>query len=55
MLLKKYITYLGRFLHWYIELSKPEYGKPFDRQKMNVALGFFEVLMKLSSIYAFYF
>lgn len=35
------------FCDWYIELAKPEYGKPFDPQKMNVALGFFEVLMKL--------
>jgi valyl-tRNA synthetase len=35
------------FCDWYIELAKPEYGQPFDPQKMNVALGFFEVLMKL--------
>ena len=35
------------FCDWYIELAKPEYGEPFDPQKMNVALGFFEVLMKL--------
>ncbi|MBO6535002.1 MAG: valine--tRNA ligase [Balneolaceae bacterium] len=35
------------FCDWYIELAKPEYGKEFDPQKMNVALGFFEVLMKL--------
>ncbi len=35
------------FCDWYIELAKPEYGKEFDPQMMNVALGFFEVLMKL--------
>jgi valyl-tRNA synthetase len=35
------------FCDWYIELAKPEYGMDFDPQKMNVALGFFEVLMKL--------
>lgn len=35
------------FCDWYIELAKPEYGQPFDPQKMNVALGFFEILMKL--------
>lgn len=35
------------FCDWYIELAKPNYGAPFDPQKMNVALGFFEVLMKL--------
>ncbi len=35
------------FCDWYIELAKPEYGQPFDHKKMNVALGFFEVLMKL--------
>lgn len=35
------------YCDWYIELAKPEYGKDFDPQKMNVALGFFEVLMKL--------
>ncbi len=35
------------FCDWYIELAKPEYGQTFDPQKLNVALGFFEVLMKL--------
>ena len=35
------------FCDWYIELAKPNYGDPFDPQKMNVALGFFEELMKL--------
>ncbi len=35
------------YCDWYIELAKPKYGEPFDPQKMNMALGFFEVLMKL--------
>jgi valyl-tRNA synthetase len=44
---KVYSLIWDDFCDWYIELAKPEYGKPFDRQKMNIALGFFEVLMKL--------
>lgn len=35
------------FCDWYIELAKPNYGDAFDPKKMNVALGFFEELMKL--------
>ncbi|GAB5409268.1 MAG: hypothetical protein BalsKO_16330 [Balneolaceae bacterium] len=36
------------FCDWYIELAKPDnYGDKFDVNKMNVALGMFEQLMKL--------
>jgi len=36
------------FCDWYIELIKPEeYGQNIEKQKLEVALGFFEQLMKL--------
>lgn len=45
---KVYSLIWDDFCDWYIELAKPDnYGDPFDTQKMNVALGFFEQLMKL--------
>ncbi|MCG8374841.1 MAG: valine--tRNA ligase, partial [Balneolales bacterium] len=45
---KVYSLIWDDFCDWYIELVKPQnYGDPFDPAKMNVALGFFEVLMKL--------
>jgi len=44
---KVYSLIWDDFCDWYIELAKPEYGEPFDPLKMNVALGFFEELMKL--------
>ncbi len=45
---KVYSLIWDDFCDWYIELAKPEnYGEPFDQQKMNVALGMFEQLMKL--------
>ncbi|RNC80044.1 MAG: valine--tRNA ligase [Balneola sp.] len=45
---KVYSLIWDDFCDWYIELAKPyNYGDSFDTQKMNVALGFFEQLMKL--------
>ena len=45
---KVYSLIWDDFCDWYIELAKPDnYSDPFDKQKMNVALGMFEQLMKL--------
>lgn len=45
---KVYSLIWDDFCDWYIELAKPDnYGDKFDIQKMNVALGMFEQLMKL--------
>jgi valyl-tRNA synthetase len=45
---KVYSLIWDDFCDWYIELAKPEnYGDQFDTQKMNIALGMFEQLMKL--------
>ena len=45
---KVYALIWDDFCDWYIELAKPDnYGDTFDVNKMNVALGFFEQLMKL--------
>lgn len=45
---KVYSLIWDDFCDWYIELAKPDnYGDKFDTQKMNVALGMFEQLMKL--------
>ena len=45
---KVYSLIWDDFCDWYIELAKPDnYGDAFNKQKMNVALGMFEQLMKL--------
>lgn len=45
---KVYSLIWDDFCDWYIELAKPDnYGDKFDVNKMNVALGMFEQLMKL--------
>ncbi|MBO6524001.1 MAG: valine--tRNA ligase [Balneolaceae bacterium] len=45
---KVYSLIWDDFCDWYIELAKPDnYGDKFDTQKMNIALGMFEQLMKL--------
>ncbi len=45
---KVYSLIWDDFCDWYIELAKPDtYGDKFDTNKMNVALGIFEQLMKL--------
>ncbi|SDM07707.1 valyl-tRNA synthetase [Catalinimonas alkaloidigena] len=35
------------FCSWYLEMIKPEYGKPIDRATYETTLGYFETLMKL--------
>lgn len=45
---KVYSLIWDDFCDWYIELAKPaNYGDKFDHERMNVALGMFEQLMKL--------
>ena len=35
------------FCSWYLEMVKPAYGEPLDRQTYDTTIGFFEQLMKL--------
>jgi valyl-tRNA synthetase len=35
------------FCSWYLEIIKPEFGKPIDRESYDKALGFFEIVLKL--------
>jgi valyl-tRNA synthetase len=45
---KVYSLIWDDFCDWYIELAKPaNYGDKFDNDRLNVALGMFEQLMKL--------
>ncbi len=45
---KVYSLIWDDFCDWYIELAKPDtYSNKFDVEKMNIALGMFEQLMKL--------
>lgn len=45
---KVYSLIWDDFCDWYIELAKPaNYGDKFDNNRLNVALGMFEQLMKL--------
>ncbi len=45
---KVYSLIWDDFCDWYIELAKPaNYGDKFDNDRLNVALGMFEILMKL--------
>ncbi len=45
---KVYSLIWDDFCDWYIELAKPaNYGDKFDKERLNVALGMFEQLMKL--------
>lgn len=34
------------FCSWYLEIIKPEYGKPIDEKTMEQTIGFFETLMR---------
>ncbi|MFT7034153.1 MAG: valyl-tRNA synthetase [Cyclobacteriaceae bacterium] len=35
------------FCSWYLEIIKPDFGKPIDRETYDTAIGFFEKLMRL--------
>lgn len=35
------------FCSWYLEIIKPEYGKPIDRETLEKTIGHFEVLLKI--------
>lgn len=37
----------GDFCSWYLEMIKPEYGKPIDRATLDRTIGFFEQLMTM--------
>jgi valyl-tRNA synthetase len=37
----------GDFCAWYLEMIKPEYGKPIDAQTLETSIAFFERLMTL--------
>ncbi len=38
-------SWTNGFCSWYLEIIKPEYGKPIDRKTYEQAVGFFEKLM----------
>jgi valyl-tRNA synthetase len=35
------------YCSWYLEMIKPEFGKPIDKESYNSAIGFFESVLKL--------
>ena len=42
-----YRLFWDEFSSWYLEMIKPEYGKPIDASTLNSAIQFFESLLKL--------
>ena len=46
-LLTTYKLVWDDFCSWYLEMIKPEYGKPIDRETHTQAIGYFETLLKL--------
>jgi valyl-tRNA synthetase len=42
-----YKLFWDEFSAWYLEIIKPEFGKPIDEQTYKVTLSFFEELLKL--------
>ena len=42
-----YKLFWDEFSAWYLEMIKPEYGKPIDRKTLDATLGFFEQLLLL--------
>jgi valyl-tRNA synthetase len=46
-LLTTYKLVWDDYCAWYLEIIKPEYGKPIDRATMTQATGYFEQLLKL--------
>lgn len=46
-LMTVYKLFWDEFSSWYLEMIKPEYGKPIDRQTYAATLRFFETLLKM--------
>ena len=42
-----YRLFWDEFSGWYLEMVKPEYGKPIDRTTLEATLRFFDVLMRM--------
>ena len=42
-----YRLFWDEFSSWYLEMVKPEYGKPIDRATYDATLQFFDVLLKM--------
>ena len=41
------LVWADGFCSWYLEMIKPEYGKPIDRATYDITITFFEELMKM--------
>lgn len=46
-LMTVYKLFWDEFSSWYLEMIKPEYGKPIDKQTYKATLGFFDTLLKM--------
>ena len=46
-LMTVYRLFWDEFSSWYLEIVKPAYGQPIDRNTLDATLGFFDVLLKL--------
>ena len=46
-LMAVYRLFWDEFSSWYLEMVKPEYQKPLDKQTYDATLGFFETLLKM--------
>ncbi|WP_028908773.1 valine--tRNA ligase [Prevotella sp. AGR2160] len=46
-LMTVYRLFWDEFSSWYLEMVKPEYGKPVDRKTMDATLRFFDNLLKM--------
>ncbi|MCI6500681.1 MAG: class I tRNA ligase family protein, partial [Prevotella sp.] len=46
-LMAVYRLFWDEFSSWYLEMVKPEYQKPLDRQTYDATLSFFETLLKM--------
>ncbi|MBM6993699.1 MAG: valine--tRNA ligase [Prevotella sp.] len=46
-LMTVYRLFWDEFSSWYLEMVKPEYGKPIDKESYEATLRFFDVLLKM--------
>ena len=46
-LMTVYKLFWDEFSNWYLEMIKPEYGKPIDKQTYDATLRFFDILLKM--------